>query len=182
MIDETKNLDLSPLDDNINSLAQQVIDEGDVDKTKDLVALFNWNLSKKNVARLLKLNNLFDAVSDQMVERFEKKPDQFSNSDLLDYMKAVQGAIDSSSKYLSETEEPPAIVNNTQINVNVVDSIDKDIYSKKPFLTVILNPTTIKEIRKDNKNIDYSMLNKNTCSKFRTDFQSIFNPDIDFCN
>lgn len=126
MIDETKNLDLSPLDDNINSLAQQVIDEGDVDKTKDLVALFNWNLSKKNVARLLKLNNLFDAVSDQMVERFEKKPDQFSNSDLLDYMKAVQGAIDSSSKYLSETEEPPAIVNNTQINVNVVDTIDKD--------------------------------------------------------
>ena len=126
MIDETKNLDLSPLEDNINSLAQQVIDEGDVDKTKDLVALFNWNLSKKNVARLLKLNNLFDAVSDQMVERFEKKPDQFSNSDLLDYMKAVQGAIDSSSKYLSETEEPPAIVNNTQINVNVVDTIDKD--------------------------------------------------------
>ena len=65
---------------------------------------------------------------------------------------------------------------------NKVDSIDKDIYSKKPFLTVILNPTTIKEIRKDNKNIDYSMLNKNTCSKFRNDFQSIFNPDIDFCN
>lgn len=126
MIDNTKELDLQPISDNIKNLAQQVLEESDLDKTKDLVALFNWNMSKKNVARLLKLNNLFDAVSDQMVTRFETKPDQFSNDDLLNYMKAVQSAIDSSSKYLSETEEPPTIVNNTQINVNVIDTMEKD--------------------------------------------------------
>jgi Zn-dependent M16 (insulinase) family peptidase len=63
-----------------------------------------------------------------MVARFKTKADQFSNSDLLDYMKAVQGAIDTSSKNLSQIEEPPTIVqqNNTQINVNVVDSFDRD--------------------------------------------------------
>lgn len=65
---------------------------------------------------------------------------------------------------------------------NKTDTIDKDIYNKEPFLTVILNPNTIREIRKDNENINYSKLNKNTCIKFRNDFQSIFNPNIDFCN
>lgn len=126
MIDSSKNLDIISLNENISDLAQQVIDEPDLDKTRDLVALFNWNMSKKNVARLLKLNNLYDAVSDQMIARFEKRSDQFSNAELLDYLKTVQGAIDSSSKSLSTTEEPPVIVqNNTQINVNLNNDFDR---------------------------------------------------------
>lgn len=128
---DNNNLDLTPLETNIQDIAQQVIAEESLDKTKDLVALFNWNMSKKNVARLLKLNNLFDAVSDQMVERFMKKPDQFSNADLLDYLKTVQGAIDNSSKALSQTEEPPVIVqNNTQININTAESFNRESRAK----------------------------------------------------
>lgn len=126
-MEDNSKLDLSALDTSIVDIAQQVVEEDDMNKTKDLVALFNWNMSKKNVARLLKLNNLFDAVSDQMVERFMKKPDQFSNSDLIDYMKTIQGAIDNSSKVLSQTEEPPVIIqNNTQINVNMSDKFDRE--------------------------------------------------------
>lgn len=131
MIDDTNTMDVTPLEQNIKDIAQQVIYEEDLDKTKDLVALFNWNMSKKNVARLLKLNNLFDAVSDQMVERFMKKPDQFSNSDLLDYMKTVQSAIDNSTKALSQTEEPPLIVqNNTQININSAEPFTRESRAK----------------------------------------------------
>jgi hypothetical protein len=63
-----------------------------------------------------------------MIKRFETKPDQFSNDDLLNYMKAVQGAIDSSNKILDNVEEPPPqiVQNNTQINVNVVDNFDRE--------------------------------------------------------
>ena len=105
----------------IQQLADSIRDEQDVAKTQDLISLFNWNLSKKNVARLLKLNNLYDSVTDQMKFRFENKPDQFSNDDLLNYMKTLQGAIDTSNKQLQNIDQPaPQIIqNNTQINVAV---------------------------------------------------------------
>lgn len=129
MSEETKALvDTSSIDTEITGLASQVLAESDPEKAKQLIALFNWNISKKNTARILKMNDLYDEVTDQMVLRFKTKADQFSNSDLLDYMKAVQGAIDTSAKNLSQVEEPPTIVqqNNTQINVNVVDTMDRD--------------------------------------------------------
>ena len=118
---------LVPLDATIQELADEIYAETDMHKTKDLVALFNWNVSKKNIARIQKLNNLYDAVTDQMVTRVEQRADQFSNSDLLDYAKAIQTAIDTNTKNLTSVEEPPAIVqHNTQINVNVVDTFDRE--------------------------------------------------------
>lgn len=112
--------DLAAVSD-IQKLADCIQDEQNIAKTQDLISLFNWNLSKKNVARLVKLNNLYDAVTDQMATRFENKPDQFSNDDLLNYMKTLQGAIDTSNKQLQNAEQPaPQIIqNNTQINVAV---------------------------------------------------------------
>ena len=138
MSEETKALvDTSSIDTEITGLASQVLAESDPEKAKQLIALFNWNISKKNTARILKMNDLYDEVTDQMVLRFKTKADQFSNSDLLDYMKAVQGAIDTSAKNLSHVEDPPTIVhqNNTQINVNVVDTFDRD--SKDRILAAI---------------------------------------------
>lgn len=138
MSEETKELvDTSSIDTEITGLASQVLEESDPEKAKQLIALFNWNISKKNTARILKMNDLYDEVTDQMVLRFKTKADQFSNSDLLDYMKAVQGAIDTSTKNLSQVEEPSTIVHqtNTQINVNVVDTFDRD--SKDRILAAI---------------------------------------------
>ena len=129
MSEENKALvDTTAIDADIVDIANQVMSEPSMDKTKDLVQLFNWHLSKKNVSRLLKLNSLYDKVSDQMETRLTLRGDQFSNSDLIDYLKTIQGAIDSSAKILSQAEEPPVIVqhNNTQINVNVVDNFDRD--------------------------------------------------------
>lgn len=138
MNEDTKALlDTSSIDATILDVANQVMSEESADKTKDLVALFNWHLSKKNVSRLVKLNNLYDKVSDQMEMRLTSRGDQFSNSDLIDYMKTLQGAIDNSSKVLAQIDETPTIVqnNNTQINVNVVDSFDKD--AKERILSAI---------------------------------------------
>lgn len=119
---------LAPLDTRLDTLVQDILEEGDPNKTKDLVDMFNWNMSKKNVVRLQKLNSLYDSITDQMVQRVENRADQFSNSDLLDYVKTIQGAIDINTKNLSQVQEPPLIVqqNNTQINVNVVENLDRE--------------------------------------------------------
>lgn len=133
---ENALVDTTSIDSEINSLANQVMEESNPDKAKQLIDLFNWTIAKKNTSRILKLNDLYDDVTDHMVERFKNKSDQFSNSDLLDYMKAVQTAIDTSTKNLTQIEEPKMVVqNNTQINVNVVDTFDAD--SKERILAAI---------------------------------------------
>ena len=129
MIDETTDIvEVKPIDSTIKGLVENIMEEQDPNKTKDLVELFNWNISKKNVARIEKLNNLYDSITDQMIERVDKRADQFSNSDLLDYVKTIQGAIDINTKNLSQVQEPPLIVqqNNTQINVNLADTFDRE--------------------------------------------------------
>ena len=116
------------IDLQIQDLSKQILEEQDPDKAKQLIAMFNWNMSKKNTSRIQKLDQLYDKVTEQMEVRLNTRSDQFSNSDLLDYMKAVQGAIDTSSKNLTQMEEPPTIVqqNNTHVNINVGDSFDRD--------------------------------------------------------
>ena len=128
MTEETKEVIVAPIDAKITGLVSDIMEEQDPNKTKDLVDLFNWHISKKNVARIQKLNDLYDSVTDQMTERITKRADQFSNGDLLDYVKTIQSAIDVNTKNLSQVQDPPQIVHqtNTQINVNVVDSFDRD--------------------------------------------------------
>ena len=129
MLDEKENiLPSNPVDTKIKSLVDNIMVEEDPNKAKDLVELFNWNMSKKNVARIEKLSQLYDSITDQMIERVDKRADQFSNSDLLDYVKTIQSAIDVNTKNLAQVQEPPLIVqqNNTQINVNVADTFDRE--------------------------------------------------------
>ena len=80
-LEKDEILDMIPLDTSTQQIADEIIKETDTKKLKDLTYLFNLNLTKKNVLRVLKLNTLLDKVSDQMLERFEKKPGEFSNSD-----------------------------------------------------------------------------------------------------
>lgn len=119
---------LNPLDTKIQDIVDDILYEQDPNKTKNLVDMFNWNMSKKNILRLQKLNGLYDSITDQMLERVDKRADQFSNSDLLDYVKTIQSAIDINTKNLATVQDPPMIVqqNNTQINVNVADSFDSE--------------------------------------------------------
>lgn len=114
-----------PLDQDTTELAQQIIEEKNLDSLQNLTHLFNLNQAKKNVLRVMKLNQLLDKVSDQMIERFDKTPDNFSNADLLNYMQVTQSAIDRANKSLNLVDETPAIQVNTQINVNAnADGLD----------------------------------------------------------
>jgi hypothetical protein len=116
------------LDEKTLQIAQTIINEEDVDKIKDLTHLFNLNQAKKNVIRVMKLNGLLDTVSDKIIERFEKYPDNFSSADLLNYLQVTQNAIDKANKNLSLVEDTPVIqVNhNNQVNLNIIDSYDRD--------------------------------------------------------
>lgn len=111
----------------VKELAVKIQEESDSSKSKELIDLFNWNLSKKQISRVAKLDELFDDVTDQMILRFKSKPDQFSNDDLLNYMKTVQGAMENTSKHIDDIPEAPKIIqNNTQININGVEKFDKE--------------------------------------------------------
>ena len=111
-------ISLVPLDNSTKELANNIIQETSFEKTQDLIKLFNLNQAKKNALRVLKLNNLLDKVQDSMIDRFEKRPGEFSNTDLINYMTTVQSAIDRANKSLNLIDEMPAITLN-QVNVNV---------------------------------------------------------------
>ena len=121
-------LNTDSLDVQTRDIAQQIIDEQDVDKIQDLTNLFNLNARKRNVARVIKMNDLLDRVTDSVIERFEKTPANFSNEDLVKYMQVAEQAIEKANKQLNLVEETPAIqvLQNNQINVSVVDTLDKE--------------------------------------------------------
>ena len=121
-------LNLEPLDTQTREIAQKILDEQDVDKVKDLTALFNLNTQKRNVIRVMKMNSLLDGVTDQILERFEKRADNFSNEELLKYMQVTENAIDRANKNLNLVEETPPIqlLQQNQVNINIDNGLDRD--------------------------------------------------------
>ena len=115
------SLDTTKINSDSKELTQQLLDCKDLDKVKELTALFNLNAQKKSAVRILKMNNLLDKVTDEIIERFDNKSQTFTNDDLLKYMQAVENSIDKSSKTLGMVEDTPAIQyqQNNQVNIQV---------------------------------------------------------------
>lgn len=127
LLPSVNSVDTGQLDETIAELTQKIVQETSVPDTQDLVELFNWNLSKKNAIRMLKLSGLYDKITDQMLERFERRSGEFSNADLLSYLQTVESSIDKAQKNLANVSTPAITVqNNTQVNVNVVETLDQD--------------------------------------------------------
>lgn len=120
--EEIKNLVPKKLNKKTTDIAQEILEEDNIDKVKDLTHLFNLQINKKNVIRILRLNNLIDNIEDQMLERFEKRPDEFSDTDLLNYLTTLQNALDKTSKNLNLVDETPPIQLNQVNVVNVNES------------------------------------------------------------
>lgn len=121
-------LDLVPLDSETRKIAQQILDEHDVDKVKDLTNLFNLNAQKRNVMRVMKMNELLDNVTDQIMERFQKTPANFSNEDLIKFMQVTETSIERANKSLNLVEQTPAIQyqQNNQVNINIGSELDRE--------------------------------------------------------
>lgn len=128
-MDEKNNLIVSqPLDKQTSEIAEKILNETDIDKVRDLTHLFNLNMSKKNALRVITMNGLLDKITNQMVSRFERFPDNFSNADLLNYLQVTQTSIEKASKSLNLIDESPTIQynQNNQVNVNIIDNFDRE--------------------------------------------------------
>lgn len=121
-------LDIVSLDTKTQEIAQKILNEEDIDKVKDLTNLFNLNTQKRNVMRVMKMNALLDTVTDQVIERFEKTPHNFSNDDLIKYMQVTENAIDKANKNLNLVDQTPPIqlLQNNQVNINIGSGLNRE--------------------------------------------------------
>ena len=128
MEEKRLSIDTTNIDSKNKNIAQKILDAEDLDELKDLTALFNINNQKRNALRILKMNNLLDDVTDNIIQRFEKNPHNFSNDDLLKYLQVTENAIDRATKNLNMVEETPAIqmMQNNQVNININDGFDRE--------------------------------------------------------
>lgn len=131
-LDKTSALNVGGLDNNSIDITKQLLEEQDIDKVKDLTAAFNLNVQKRNAVRVLKMNGLLDKVTDQIIERFEKNPHNFSNEDLLKYMQATEAAIEKATKNVNLIEDTPAIqlMQNNQVNINIEQGLNRESRQK----------------------------------------------------
>ena len=118
------------LNDESKAIIDQIITETDEQKVRDLTHLFNANQNKKTMARVNKLSDLLDTITDQALERFTARPDEISNKELFDGLKTVQDLIERGQKQVSGAGETPLIqINqqNNEVNVgNTTSSLNRD--------------------------------------------------------
>ena len=108
------------LSEESKAIIDQLITETDEQKVRDLTHLFNANQNKKTMARVNKLSDLLDTITDQALARFTARPDEISNKELFDGLKTVQDLIERGQKQVSGAGETPLIQINQQNNeVNV---------------------------------------------------------------
>ena len=130
-------------------LIEEILQETDAEKLKDLTNLFNIFQTKREVLRVNKLNDVQDALVQQMLDRLEQQPHNFDNKDIALWVKTVQLAKESSRQSLEKVEAIPTIVhqNNTQVNINVEESLSRE--SRERVLSV-LNTILGKNAKNDN--------------------------------
>lgn len=126
---ENDVINLMPIEESTRGIVNDILNEDSEERIKNLVQAFNLNQYKKNAVRILKLETLLDKVSDQILERFNTRQGEFSNSDLMNYMTVVQNSIDRANKSLNKIEEMPVIQIN-QINVQPDTSPELDRESR----------------------------------------------------
>lgn len=123
-------------------LSLQILNETDANKLKDLTDTFNLHISKKNLIRAIKYDELLDKISEQMVDRVNKRPDEFSNKDLLDWVQVLQNSVDKSEKHAEEINDIQNyhITQNNQVNVNINETLNKESRQKiASIISTILN-------------------------------------------
>ena len=91
------------------------IEEASPESSAEIIKIFNESLQKKSLMRSASYSDLLDKIIEQMGTRLDKRAGEFSNKDLLDYLKVIEEA---SRKTSAEELPVPTIQNNTQININ----------------------------------------------------------------
>lgn len=149
-LDEAIDISLAtlPLDITEQELMKKIVEAPSRQELQKQFDLFNINQSKKNALRVVKLSNLLDKVEDQAIDRFERRPDQVSNKELLEYMNVVSNQIERAQKSVDSLKDVPAIhITNqrNELNINVGPELDRD--SKERVMDVI--SVLLKQVQKE---------------------------------
>lgn len=84
------------------------------------------NQSKKNIIRSATFNDVLDKIAEQMDLRMTHKSDEFSNSDLVNWMKVIQDTISKTGDTAEQIKQAPSIqVNQVNIGSEGLDSDSK---------------------------------------------------------
>lgn len=105
--------------DKIKDIVSQAITSNEVDN-KDFTYLFNQELARRNMLRMLKLSNLLDNLSDEAVRRIQHG--NVSDKALVGYINAIQKLFDTSYNQINKVSElqPQIQVQKTQTNNLVI--------------------------------------------------------------
>lgn len=139
-------IELSKVDNDLITTARDIINETSQDKLTDLINLFNIHETKKSTVRALKYNKLLDNISDEMLKRFDKYHNEFSNDDILKYLQASHLALDKINKNSAQIKDIPTITIN-QVNIKQEeDTLDRESREKvAEALKAIMNVLNKKE-------------------------------------
>ena len=77
---------------------------------------------------------MLDSITQQMKERLDKRADQFSNKDLLDYAKVITDSMDKAQKQIQTVDSSPMIQINQQNNTVVVEDSELDRESRRKIM------------------------------------------------
>ncbi len=116
-ISQNDLISLSSLDEKMTSITENIIKEDNPESLKELINLFNLQEIKKNTIRANKFNKLLDGISDELLLRFDRYHNQFSNDDMFKFIQVVQQALDKTKKVESALDTIPKITVNQQINI-----------------------------------------------------------------
>ena len=115
---------------NLSVEAQKLIGELAVEKDRQKMQAieqqFNDIQRKKQLARVSKLSEVQDKLTDQFYQRISQRPDEISNKEMLDGMKIVQDLMEKSQKHTDIVEEIPQLIQINQTEVNVGGNLNRD--------------------------------------------------------
>jgi hypothetical protein len=116
---------------NLSTEAQKLINaltiETDAQKTQAIEQRFNEIQRKKQLARVSKLSDVQDMLTDQFYKRISQRPDEISNKEMLDGMKVVQDLMEKSQKQTDISDIPQLIqINQTEVNVGGNNNLNRD--------------------------------------------------------
>lgn len=117
-------------------ITEKFLTETDPKELQSIVDLFNLNLRKKNMLRTTRISEIQDNIVNQIFERVNSRPDEFSNTDLINYFKVMQETL---LKNPAEGELPQIHINqNNQVNISV-DNEGLDRMSRERVANAIRN-------------------------------------------
>ena len=107
-------------------LISELTTEKDAHKVQAIEQQFNEIQRKKQLARVSKLSEVQDMLTDQFYKRISQRPDEISNKEMLDGMKVVQDLMEKSQRQAETVTEIPQLIQINQTEVNVGNNLNRD--------------------------------------------------------